>query len=648
MAPARRSWRLVAALASLAWGLGPATTARAQSGAAPVRLEPVVVTATRLPTPISRVAGAVTVLGAEDLARRQARTVAEALATVPGLRVVRSGPAGQQTSVFIRGASSSHTLVLIDGIRANDPSSPTGAFDFSGLTLENVERIEIVRGPLSTLYGSDAVGGVVQIMSRRGSRTPRASARLEVGSRDTVDLALGASGPGGALEAGLYRTAGESVTPERLRAGAPGERDGHRAGSAAGRARVQVSEALDLSLLGRYLDTRTDLDPGPGEDPDARIDQRQAYLRGEAHASLAAGRWDSTLALDYSRHDRDNRNDPQGPFDTRERSSYRGERTALRWQNDVTLPRGHLLSAGAEVEREQADSRSALDLGGLPVAARTDAAATTRALFLQDAFDLGETLLGSAGVRLDHHQDFGSALTWRVAVAHTLASSATRLTASVGTGFKAPSLDQLYGVTVSAFGLFRGNPDLEPERSLGWELGLEQSLAGGAATLGAMGFASRIEDLIALAFLPSGDSTLENREEAEISGVEAFARLAPAGGWQVRVDYTYTDARDGEGLRLLRRPRHQAGLTADWDATRATTVSLRAIYVDDWEDVDRVTFERVRPAGYGTIDLAVRHALGPRLSLLGRIENLLDDAYEPASGFAGPRRAVFVGLEAAL
>jgi vitamin B12 transporter len=617
-----------------------------------VELEPMVVTATGRPTPLGRVAGSVTVIGPEEIARRQLRTLGQALAGVPGVRLVPLGGAGQQTSAFIRGASSGHTLVLIDGVRANDPSSPTGAFDFAGVSLDNVERIEVVRGPLSTLYGSDAIGGVVQIVSRRAGAGARAAARVEGGSDDAGRLTLEGSGASAAfdasLSASLYRTSGDSVTPARLRAGASAERDAYRDGTLAARLGLAAADHLDLAFTGRWSETETELDPGAGEDPDARIEQRQGFLRGEARAELLGGRWESLLAVDHARYDRRNRNDPRDAFDTRERAHYRGERTAVRWQNDLLLARDHVLTAGAEAQRERADNRTAADLGGFPLSTRTDAEAGTRALFLQDALDIGATTQGTLGVRLDDHEDFGAEATWRVAAAHTFEALGTRLSATVGTGFKAPTLDQLYGVTASGFGVFRGNPDLEPERSRGWEAGFEQPAAGGRASLGATYFASRVEDLIALALLPNGDSTLENRDQARLSGVEVNLGLRPTGALALSLGYTYTDARDQDQERLLRRPRHQLVVTADWEISDRAGLSVQGRYVDDWEDLDRVRFERVRPPGYGVVDLAVRFALSPRVTLLGRVENLLDQGYEPASGFAGPDRAILVGLEGAL
>jgi len=631
----------------------PWTPAVADAGGSPVlELEPMVVTATGRPTPLARVATSVTVISAGEIARRQLRTLADALSGVPGLRLVPLGGPGQQTSAFLRGASSSHTLVLIDGVRANDPSSPTGAFDFAGVSLDNVERIEVVRGPLSTLYGSDAIGGVVQVVSRRGTGPASLGAGAEGGSDHLASMTLEGSAATSTLDgsfgASAHRTSGDSVTPARLRDGAREERDAFTDRTLAGRLGWAAADRLELGLTGRWTDNETELDPGAGEDPDARIHQRAAYLRGEARATLADGRWESALALDHARHNRRNRNDPQSPSDTWERSRFEGERTALRWQNDLTLPPGQVLTAGLEVGRERADGRSQVDLGGFPLSARTDAHATNRAVFLQDAFEAGNAVQGVFGVRLDDHEDFGAQATWRIAAAHTVPATGTRLTAGVGTGFKAPSLDQLYGVTVSGFGVFRGNPNLDPERSLGWEAGLEQPLGEGRHSVAVTYFASRVQDLIALAVLPGGNSTLENRDQARISGAEVSLAARPSAALALSVAYTYTDARDGDDERLLRRPRHQLTTRADWQASPRATLTVTATYVDDWEDVDRVSFERVLPPGYGLLDLGLRYALTPRATLLARVTNALDQSHEPASGFAGPDRAIIVGVEGRL
>lgn len=646
-----KDWGAALPCQTLAWVACAALFPMPSNGQG-AELEPIVVTATRLPTPLSEVASSVTVITAEQIERKQFRTVSEALTTVPGLSVVQLGSAGQQTSVFMRGANSNQTLVLIDGMVANDPTSPSGAFDFSNLVIDNIERIEVVRGPQSTLYGSAAIGGVINIVTRRGAGPSTASGFVEAGSDDTFNQSASIQGASGPLDysAGLIhiRSDGDSVTPARLRNGLPREDDGFENRTASARVGFSPNAHLDLNFLGRYLDGRTETDPGVGEDPDARLDQTQYYLRGEAKAALYDGLWDSSLAFSYNDYDRHNRNDRQDPGDTFERSTFKGNRLQLEWTNDLYLLENHIVTVGFEIDRKKANSDSQVDSGGFPLVASTDADVRTGAAYLQDQFSFEGRLFGTVGVRLDDHETFGREFTFRIAPVYLHRRTGTRFAASVGTGFKAPSLDQLYGVTASSFGVFRGNPDLDAERSTGWEVGLEQPLLGERVEVGATYFRSRIEDLIAFVALPSGDSTLENLDKANIHGVEAFLSAQPTTSASLRVDYTYTDADDDQGNPLLRRPRHKVGLDLDFRPAPKANVSLGIDYLGRWKDIGRVSFSEVNAGNYTLVNLAASYSIGERLELFGRVDNLLDKTYEPADGFAGPDRALIVGLRGKL
>jgi vitamin B12 transporter len=623
--------------------------------------EEIVVTATRLPTPRSRVASSTTVITAEDIARRQLRTVPQALKTVPGLHVVQSGGPGQQTSVFMRGANSNQTLVLIDGIEANDPSNPNGSMDLSNLLVDNIERIEIVRGPQSSLYGSEAIGGVINIITRKGKGRPSVTARLEAGSDNTVNPRAGLSGAKGSLAYSAsftyLNTDGHSVTPKRLRDGAKKESDSYRNWTGSTRFDWAPTETLEAGFVGRYIrEDKTNTDPeledefgfGTTEDPDAFLRSDQYYLRGQGKAALLGGLWDVTLAVAYTDYDRKSRNDRNDPVtETLDRSNFEGDKLKFEWKNDLYLHEDHIVTAGLETEKETSKSNGFTAFGSFVIFQNTDADSRTSAFYLQDQFSIHERFFGNAGVRVDHDDDFGTEPTFRIAPVYLHKETRTRITGSIGTGFKAPSLNQRYGFTPTSFGTaFRGNPNLDAEKSLGWELGFEQPLWGGQFEFGATYFWSRIKDAIETVFLPDFSSTAVNLDEVHSLGVEAFMAAEPIPQLSLRVDYTYTKAEDDDGgAKLLRRPSHKVSGDIQYRHSPSAQISASISYVDDWVDIDRASVQRVTPRSYTVVDLAASYLVNDRLTLIGRVDNATDERYEPADGFEAPGRGYFGGFE---
>jgi len=621
-------------------------------------MDDLVVTATRLATPRGELASSVTVITAEDIQRRQFRSVPQALRSVPGLHVVQTGGPGQQTSVFMRGANSNHTLVLIDGVEVSDPSSPAGAVDFSNLWLDNIERIEIVRGPQSTLYGSDAIGGVIQITTRRGEGKLHGAGKLEGGSDNTVNQQASAAGSTDRVNYSFgvthTDTDGDSVTPARLRNGVSAEDDNYENWTTSARLGMAVSDTLEVTVFGRYIDSETDLDPelemfgfGTTEDRDARLDQTEYLLRGEAKAQLLDGLWEATLSTSYSDFDRKNRNDRQAPTETLTRTKFDGDKLKFELKNDFYPVDAHILTLGLETEKENMDSGGFSDFGGFFVGEQTDADARNSAAYAQDQFSYDERIFGTIGMRYDDHDDFGSELTYRIAPVYVHRDTNTRLKASVGTGFKAPTLFQTDGFTPNNFGSFyRGNPDLDPEKSVGWEIGIEQKLWSERLSFGATWFKSDIDDLMQVVFDPSFNSSYENIDNADIQGAETFVRIQPLESLAVQLDYTYTDAEDDDsGERLLRRPKHKLDLDVEFRPLSRASLNLAVNYVSDYKDISRESSGIIDGDDYAVLDVAADYQLNKQWRLFGRVENATDEHYEPADGFQASDRGLFAGAE---
>ncbi len=621
--------------------MGVALQAHSQdsvNGPAP-DVAPVVVTATRIATPVTEVGSSISLITAADIEARQWRTLPAALAESPGLNVVQAGGPGGQTSVFIRGANANHTKVIIDGIEVNDPSQ-NGAFDFGQALTDDVERIEILRGPQSSLYGADALGGVISITTRRGEDGARATARLEGGSFDTFNQALAFSGKSSnvryAFNLSHFRSGDTPVTPLGLLA--PGEaRIGDRYDNltASSRLDAQVTRVLGLGFIARareahYRFTSENYNVFPAIPDAAQSTQqtRQLFLRGEARLSLPDGRLETTTGLAYSRY-RTVLLSPDDGFGAPAPVFDRGDRVKADWQGALTLSPRYTVVAGADYTEDR--------LIDSPVSASESRAGGFAEITGRPATGFAVAV----SVRYDSDDRFGDRTTWRIAPTYTLPASGTRFKASVGTGFKTPTLTQLF---VSFPPFFFSNPDLKPETSLGYDICFEQPVAHGRARVGATWFHNAIRDLIETN--QSGDSW-DNIGRATSYGVESFASLAITRRLDVRADYTWTIARDDVARQeLLRRPKNKATLSVQWRATDKLILSGSALYVGARIDGNRdFSIPRLTASPYATFDVAGSYELGRGVTAFARIDNLLDRHYQDPVGFDRPGLGAYAGVK---
>lgn len=634
--------------AALAAVLACSTGARAQEepdSLELIHMPPIVVTATRTAMPPGEVGTSITVVTREEIERRQYRTVLEALRGVPGVAVAQAGPGGV-ASAFLRGAAADHTLILLDGVELNDPSSPNGAYDLANLLTESVERIEVVRGPQSPLYGSSAMGGVIQILTRRGEGPPAPTVMFEGGTHGAFQGTLGLAGSTGALAytVALARRETDGVSAATAGSG-HAERDGQRVGALSGRLEWRPAAALVLGLSVRASNADTDRDQeGPGgDDPNAVTEADEVALRVEGRIATWGGRWEGTISASLADHDRESRDeiDERHPLD-RSRGTFDGRRWKVDWQNELALGEAQRLTFGVETERETAATTFASDGEFGPFeSVFPEASARTTGAFVQHHARLGQAFFVTVGARVDDHSRFGSAATLRVTPTLHIETTGTRVKASYGTGFKAPTLFQLFDPQF-------GNDGLEPEESDGWDAGLEQDLAAGRVRVGATAFATGFENLVGFEF-PEG---FRNVSAAATRGVEAWASMFPGAGIRLNGSYSFNDTEDesgGEdhGKPLLRRPRHQASLDLGVPAGERGQIALGVRLMGEREDRDFSVFpaERVTLDGYSLVRVAASWDLTETMRLFGRIENLLDEEYEEARHFGTEGRAVFVGVQ---
>lgn len=600
-----------------------------------------VVSATRLPTPAAEVASSVTVITSEEIERKQQRTLSDVLRDVPGLSLVQTGGPGGLTSVFIRGTNSNHTKVFIDGIDVGDPSTADGAFDFAHVLASDIERVEALRGPQSGLYGSDAIGGVINIVTKHGAGPPRFRAGIEGGSFGTFNQTGSASGAVNrfnyAFHAGHLHAGDTPITPHGLLP--PGRNsigDSYDNKTFSTKLGAGVTDSLDVGVVARYIDTAlrfTGEDfsafPSVPASEQSEADTRQFFTRGTAHLALFDGAFDQTLGVAYTRHSRRYLS-PDTAFGPVDPSVYRGHRVKWDWQGNLNIATGQVLTLGAESQKEEITT---------PIFAE----GTTNAGFVQLQSSVDERLFNTVSLRYDDHDRFGGEATYRIAPAVLLPGTGTKFKGSVGTSFKAPSLDQLFH-DYSAFGFF-ANPDLKPEESFGYDLGFEQSIAGAHVQVGATYFHNDIDNLITI---NSAGTSYVNVAEATTSGIESFLAHQPFDRLSWRADYTYTKAEDAVlGSELLRRPKHKASVEAHWRVTDGATLSATVLYVGSRIDRTRdFTVPRLEAGGFTFVNLAGSYALNRVLTAFARIENLFNREYEDPTGFQRPGFGAFAGLQA--
>jgi vitamin B12 transporter len=601
--------------------------------------ESIVVSATRLATPAAEVASSITVITAADIAARQNRSLPDALQTVPGLFVEQTGGVGGQTSIFMRGTNSNQTKVLLDGIDISDPSTPNNAADIGKLLTGDVARIEVLRGPQSGLYGSDAIGGVINIITKSGQGPLKLTGEAEGGSFDTFNQRASASGSEGDFH---FR-----VTVDHVRAGAtpvtppslllPGEKrnddfyDGVQASTKLG---YDVTGNFDLGFVGHYGSSLGKI-TGDAFDPvtflgfpsptRTRIATLQYDSRATAHLVAWDGRLDQTVGLGFTDAITSGA-DPSIGY-----TLSKGQRTKFDYQGNVGLVQGEILVLGAEAARDS--SRPGFSFG-FPSGPATSI--TTNAGYGELDSDLGNGLHDDAAIRYDDISGFGDKVTWHIAPVWAIEATGTRLKASFGTGFKAPALQEL-------FGGFGANPSLKSESSTGYDAGFEQSLWG-AVSGGATWFHNDIRNLIVNG--PPPNFTYGNIGRARTQGVETFIAWMPLDALSLRADYTYTDAIDAStGRALLRRPSNRLSLTGDWQALPDLTLDASLLVTGPQADIGRESGLREKLGGYTLLNLAASYKLTETWSLFSRIENATDTDYQSPDGFLRPGIGAYGGIK---
>ena len=596
------------------------------------------------PTTLGQTGSSVSVITAEQIQQRQQPLVFEILRGLPGVQTFQAGGPGQQTSIFIRGATSYQTKVLLDGIPMNDPTSPQGGFDFANLTVDNIERIEVIRGPQSTLYGSDAMGGVINIITKKGSGpiTPRFS--MQGGafgmSQEIMNVSGGNDVAYYSFGGSYYDIDGFSAADRRLTGNF--ENDAFQLGTFSSRVGWTPADNFDVDFITRYNQGNTKLDAGGGlnaDDPNARSFNEQIYTRLQFRLSTPNELWEQTLAYNTAHYARRFDDDPDlfQPFNIAYNKNN-GLTQLLDWRHNLLLLDSNTLTFGAVYQQQNYDSVSLSPFGNSTL----ERALRDTAVYCQDQFQFGERLFGTVGVRQDNYSIAGVATTYRTTGLYRLPITETAIRGSFGSAFRAPTIFELFDNS-----FFLGNPNLLPEKSQGYDFGFDQPIGDGRLVVGATVFRNDFIDFIDLP--PGFPVAYTNIRNVTSTGTEATAAWTVRPGTVMTVSYTHTDVfRMDTRTRLPRRPTDTAMINVN-QAMLGNRANMNAsiFYVGQRDDIlfDAVGFTQtpVSLPGYVLVNSAGSYNVTERFQLFGRVDNLFNQVYEQVAGFGTAGISFFGG-----
>lgn len=580
-------------------------------------IDTIVVTATRLGQTATETGSSLSIITAEEIEELGLIYVLDAIAQAPGVTINQNGAFGGNASVRIRGASSEQTVVLIDGIPVNDPSSPGGGFNFARLDTENIERIEVLKGPQSTLWGTDAIGGIVSITTKSPGAGFGGEAFAEYGSFNTL---RGGASVANASDVGDFRLAAVTVSSDGISKAdednGNSEEDSFDSLTLSAKGGLNLPGDARLSADVLWTDAESEFDSfssgaeGSVGDGDEVSETEETAANVSLTVPLIDGRLDNLFLVGHSDIKRENFRAGLPSFDAD------GERLLYRYQGTLNANDRHRLAFGAEREETTAnDDETSLD--GL--------------FALYELRPVGDLTI-TAGLRHDDHERFGSETTTRLASVWSLSNNLS-FRASWGEGFKAPTIFQ---TTFFCCGATEPNAELKAETSEAFDAGVEWLSSDGRFQLGATVFRQETENLIDFDFAIGG---YLNIDEVESTGLELSGALALSDTLSLSLDYAYLDAEDGDGNALPRLPEHSGDLTLSYAPAGPFSGAVLLRYNGSETNTDATTLD-----GWLRVDVTGRYALSERVEVYGRIENLFDEDYQQILGYGTPGLSGSLGI----
>ncbi len=585
-----------------------------------VNKQEMVVTATKTAEDLNQVPSTVFVVSDQEIQEKAQWSFTDAIRDVPGLWIRSNGPFGGTTSITMRGGSDGQTRLMLDGVRLADPISTSGSMNIANLLTGGIGRVEVVEGPQSTLYGSDAMAGAINIITRRGQGAPSAWASVGFGSHTTWQGVLGAQGQ---VERFNFMVNASGIDTEGIsKVTAGSEDDAYYAYQFNGRLGLDINDNTEVYFIGYANRSKTDYDGFSG----GKLADTQDYVKATSYTGILGltnaptDWWNHKLTLSYGSVDRD----------YKDSSSYTSYLTTAEWQHNLLYKDINTVTLGVDWEQEKG-KYSTPGAWGYTLPEKT---AAILGFYLQDQLKVLDGLYLLGGVRNDHHDDFGNQMTWRVGASYTLAATDTTFKGTYGTGFKAPTIFQLYSPY--------GSQKLNPEKSKGWDLGVVQQLLKKRVKLGLTYFNLKTDNLIQF------DMTTwkyNNIGRAKSSGLEFTAQAEITKWLQATFSWTYTNSEDetlGKDLRYVPRDKGTLGVRLPLWGDRLN-IRLWALYVGKRYDDAANTTDL---DSYITVNGAATYKINKWLSVFGNVINLFDEDYEEVQGYNTLGLSGFIGLRA--
>lgn len=586
-----------------------------------IKVGEVVVTATKIEEAIEETTSDVTVISSEDIKQMNTQFVSDVLRGVSELNVVQNGGAGKQSAIVLRGGNTEHTLVMIDGVKVK--STTTGTFDFSGINVDDIERIEIVKGPQSTVYGSEAMAGVINIITKKGKGAAKIAASFETGSYGTYKPSATVSGGYNRLG---YRLTGTYFKTDGISAAKNGtEKDGYKNASVSGKLNFSPADKADIEVSGKYYYDRSDLDAFGSDDLNYVQHGNHYMLSGKGKLYLL-DIWEQVLSVSTVQ-DSLKYKDPDTSWNNAE--IITGMET-IDWQNNFYIADAYTFTLGAEYRKEAGENKGVFD-----------ETVDNKALYLNNKAKLfNDDLVLNAGLRIDDHETFGEETTYRIGAVYNVRPASLTVKASYGTAFRAPTLNELfyndpYGSS--------GNLNLKPEKSSSWEIGIEKEIVKDRVSVSLTYFDQKYDDLIDWIETPPGSwlYSPENISKAEVKGFEAGVSAKVTEDVTVASSYTYLDTENkNTGQRLRRRPKDKVSVSAEYSGG---PVALFAEYTFVGKVYDSASVGNL--GSYSLVNLSGSYKFRKDTSFFARVDNLFDEDYSTAGGYNTPGLSAYAGIK---
>jgi len=619
----------------------------AQTDTLETTLKDVVIIATKTETPYYAIASSISVISSEEIKQKQYFSVVDLLKEIPGVAITQQGSYGKLSNIFMRGTNSNHTLVLIDGVEMNDASSPNNAYDFSSLTTSDIERIEIVRGPQSTLYGSEAMAGVVNIVLKETLSEQNYNISTTGGTNNFYNLNFNTSGMFGPIDyfISAMKSGSDGISTSSAEYGNK-ERDGFINQGITSRIGFEIPSIGKLKLTYKYVNLNSELDQDGinGDDINFKFKTEEQMFNSNLYANSFDGKWEKIVNISYVKkytHTTDEI-DVIHPFNYM--NSYSNfSRFKFDWQNNFRIFNNNLITLGFETETEKAylDFSSETDWGKFE-SNFPKSSSKNFGVYLQDQINLFNSIFASIGFRFDKHEKYGGITTFRIAPAYFFSETNSKLKFTYGTGFKSPSLFYLFDPMF-------GNPELKPEKSTGWDIGIEQVFLNGKIQIDLTYFDLKLDNMFGY------DASFKtiNIAKASSKGIEMSTKYKADNNLSLKLNYTFNETKDEyEGSsdfakQLIRRPKHNANIIVNYLPFEHFNLNAQLRLVGERDDKDFSVFpvKRITLPSYLLFNFSSAYKLTNEISLSGRIENLFNKYYEEVLYFGTLGRSFYFGVE---